>query len=92
LYLATAFTEKQSRGLKLFPGSASSQSGRAANILKRVLKESEDEVLQIGYNLIDDIWGSTVHAKGLRPTLHRYQHPTLHRYQVAIARSYLPLR
>jgi hypothetical protein len=61
LYLATAFTEKQLRGHKLFPGSASSQSGRAANILKRVLKENEDKVLQMGYNLINDIGLHSTH-------------------------------
>jgi hypothetical protein len=55
LYLSTAFTKKQSRGRKLFLGSASSQSGRAADILKRVLKENEDKVLQMGYDSLDDI-------------------------------------
>jgi hypothetical protein len=32
LHLSTAFTKKQLRGHKLFPGSASSQSGCAADI------------------------------------------------------------
>jgi hypothetical protein len=45
LYVATAFTKNQSRGQKLFPGSAISQSSRAAKILKRVLKEHADKVL-----------------------------------------------
>jgi hypothetical protein len=55
LYLATAFTEKQSRGCKLFRGLASTQSRRAAKILKRILKENEDKVLQMGYDSIDNI-------------------------------------
>jgi hypothetical protein len=55
LYLATAFMEKQSRGHKLFPGSASSQSSRAVNILKRVLKENKDKVLPMGYDSINNI-------------------------------------
>jgi hypothetical protein len=45
LHLAAAFTTNQSRGQKLFPGSASSQASLAAKILKRCLKEHKDEVL-----------------------------------------------
>jgi hypothetical protein len=52
LYLATAFTMNQSRGRKLFPGSASSQAGHAAKILKRCMKEHKDEVLRLGYDLL----------------------------------------
>jgi hypothetical protein len=55
LYLACCFSDKQSRGRKLFPGSAKSQSERASAILKRVLKEHEAEVLSMGFDSIDDI-------------------------------------
>jgi hypothetical protein len=55
LYLACCFSNGQSRGRKLFPGSSKSQSARASAILKMVLKEHEQEVLSMGYDSIDDI-------------------------------------
>jgi hypothetical protein len=55
LYLSCCFSDKQSRGRKLFPGSVKSQSERASAILKRVLKEHEEEVFSMGYDSIDDI-------------------------------------
>jgi hypothetical protein len=55
LYLATNFSFEQTRGRKLFPGSAGSVADRVAGILARVLKEHEAEVLAMGYDSIKDI-------------------------------------
>eukprot|EP00978_Attheya_sp_CCMP212_P040298 scaffold218421_cov43-Attheya_sp.AAC.1 len=55
LYFATNFSFKQSRGRKLFPGSAKSVAERASDILERILKEHEAEVLAMGYDSIKDI-------------------------------------
>jgi hypothetical protein len=50
LRFSCGFTFKQSRGYKLFPGSAKSQATRAGRILQMVLKEHEAEVLAMGYD------------------------------------------
>eukprot|EP00978_Attheya_sp_CCMP212_P006421 scaffold14652_cov75-Attheya_sp.AAC.1 len=55
LYLATNFSFEQSRGRKLFPGSASNVADRVAGILARLLEEHESEVLAMGYDSIKDI-------------------------------------
>jgi hypothetical protein len=55
LYLSCGCSFTQSRGRKLFPGSSQSQLDRASAILKKVLKENEQEVLSMGYNSVTDI-------------------------------------
>jgi hypothetical protein len=55
LYLATAFNTKQKRGMRLFPGGHKSQSARMGNLLKKALKEHEQEVLSMGYDCIEEI-------------------------------------
>jgi hypothetical protein len=55
LYFATCFTFAQTRGRRLFPGGSKSQAKRISDILQRVLKEHEQEVLNMGYDSIKDI-------------------------------------
>ena len=55
MYLATHFNEQQTRGLKLFPGTANSQKQRAGDLLRQVLEEHKDEVLSMGYDCIKDL-------------------------------------
>ena len=50
LWLYCRFTFEKLQGYTLFPGSAKSQATQAGNILQRVLKEHEAEVLAMGYN------------------------------------------
>jgi hypothetical protein len=38
-----------------FPGGSGSQAKRIDTILSKVLKENEQEVINMGYNLINDI-------------------------------------
>ena len=55
LYLAASFSSTQSRGKKLFPGSSKSQSARVSALLRKVLEEHEDEVIELGYDSVKDI-------------------------------------
>ena len=55
LYMACCFSDPQSRGKKLFPGTSKSQSNRVSAILKMVLQEHEHEVLAMGYDSLDDL-------------------------------------
>jgi len=61
LWLSCGFTFKQSQGHKLFPGSAKSQATQAGNILQRVLKEHEAEVLAMGYDKTSDLGLHSIH-------------------------------
>ena len=55
LYLSSCFSFGQTRGRRLFPGGSSSQAKRISKILSQVLKEHEQEVLNMGYDSISDI-------------------------------------
>jgi hypothetical protein len=55
LYFACCSTFGQTRGRQLFPGGSKSQAKRVSSILQKVLKEHEQEVLNIGYDSIHDI-------------------------------------
>jgi hypothetical protein len=55
LYLSSCFNFEQTRGRRLFPGGSLNQAKRISNILIQVLKEHEQEVLNMGYDSISDI-------------------------------------
>jgi hypothetical protein len=55
LYLSCGCSFTQAQGGKLFPGSSQSQSDRVSAILKKVLKENEQEVLSMGYDSVTNI-------------------------------------
>ena len=49
------FSFTQARGRKLFSGSSQSQPDGASAILKKVLKENEQEILAMGYDSVNNI-------------------------------------
>jgi hypothetical protein len=55
LYISCGCSFTQSCSRKLFPGSSKSQSDRASAIMKKILKETEQKVLSMGYDYIDNI-------------------------------------
>jgi hypothetical protein len=55
LYFSTCFSFGQTRGRRLFPGGSKSQAKRISTILSKVLREHEQEVLNMGYDSIRDI-------------------------------------
>jgi hypothetical protein len=56
LYLSCCFQNNQTRGRsKLFPGDAQAQSKRASDLMHKLLKDHEGEVLAMGYDSINDI-------------------------------------
>jgi hypothetical protein len=55
LYLSSCFSFDWTRGQWLFPGGSKSQARRISNILTQVLKEHEQEFLNMGYDSILDI-------------------------------------
>jgi hypothetical protein len=55
LYLSSCFNYEQTRGRWLFPGGSLNQAKRISSILSKVLKEHEQQVLNMGYDSITDI-------------------------------------
>jgi hypothetical protein len=56
LYFSCCFMFAQTRGRRLFPGGSKIQAKRISAILQKVLKEHyEEEVLNMGYDSINDI-------------------------------------
>jgi hypothetical protein len=48
LYFSCCFTFAQTRGRRIFPGGSKSQAKRISAILQKVLKEHQEEVLNMG--------------------------------------------
>jgi hypothetical protein len=55
LYLSSCFSFSQTQGRRLFPGGSGSQAKGIGTILSKVLKENKEEVINMGYDSINDI-------------------------------------